>query len=85
MCSHDVGMCVPTTSDWIAVLECACVGVCVCVQKTATGSLCMCVCTKQRLDRFAGVCALDPNLIAMWLVNTDDSVYCVCIVTSGSN
>ena len=63
MCSHDVGMCVPTTSDWIAVLECACVGVCVCaknidwiavyvcVHKTAIGSLCRCVCIRPQSYR----------------------------------
>ena len=51
MCSHDVGMCVPTTSDWIAV------GMCVCGR--------VCVCKKQRLDRCVCVCAQNSDWISV--------------------
>ena len=44
----------------------------------------MCVCVrKERLDRSAGVCAYEINLIAMWLVHTNDSVPYICSVASG--
>ena len=43
----------------------------------------MCVCVrKQQLDRSAGVCAYEINLIAMWLVHTNDSVAYICSVAS---
>ena len=45
--------------------------------------LCVCVCVrKQQLDRSAGVCAYEINLIAMWLVHTNDSVPYICSVAS---
>ena len=52
--------------------------------QTAIESLCwLCVCVrKERLDRSAGVCAYEINLIAMWLVHTDDSVPYICSVAS---
>ena len=68
------------SGDWIAMLHALqtmirnsdWVAVYVCVRKTAIGSLCRCV------------CALDPNLIAMWLVHTDDSVSYICSVASST-